>query len=42
MTGQPALGGPREGAPGARDESFYAADVRDRDGNKLNAFVMKA
>ncbi len=33
------LGGRDEGAPGPRGE-FYAAYFRDRDGNKLNAFVM--
>jgi catechol 2,3-dioxygenase-like lactoylglutathione lyase family enzyme len=35
-----AHGGTDEGAPGARDGSFYAAYFRDPDGNKLNAFVM--
>lgn len=35
-----ANGGSDEGAPGARDESFYAAYFRDPDGNKLNAFCM--
>ncbi len=35
------LGGPDEGAPGARGEGFYAAYFRDLDGNKLNAFCME-
>lgn len=35
-----ANGGTDEGAPGARDDSFYAAYSRDPDGNTLNAFVM--
>ncbi|MFG6440104.1 VOC family protein [Roseateles sp. LKC17W] len=35
-----ALGGTDEGAPGPRDEGFYAAYFRDLDGNKLNAFCM--
>lgn len=30
-----ALGGKDEGAPGPRGDSFYAAYVRDPDGNKL-------
>ena len=34
------LGGTDEGAPGLRQGGFYAAYFRDRDGNKLNAFVM--
>lgn len=34
-----AQGGSCEGAPGPRGEGFYAAYFRDRDGNKLNAFV---
>ncbi|MDE1915046.1 MAG: VOC family protein [Sphingomonadales bacterium] len=33
-------GGSCEGLPGPRGETFYAAYFRDRDGNKLNAFVM--
>jgi catechol 2,3-dioxygenase-like lactoylglutathione lyase family enzyme len=33
-------GGSCEGAPGPRGEGFYAAYFRDRDGNKLNAFVI--
>ena len=32
-------GGSDEGAPGLRDDSFYAAYFRDPDGNKLNAFT---
>ena len=36
-----ANGGSDEGAPGPRGEDgFYAAYVRDPDGNKLNAFTM--
>lgn len=35
-----ALGGTCEGPPGERGGGFYAAYFRDRDGNKLNAFVM--
>jgi predicted lactoylglutathione lyase len=36
-----ALGGTDEGAPGPRgDSGFYAAYLRDLDGNKLNAFCM--
>lgn len=35
-----SLGGSCEGAPGPRGEGFYAAYFRDRDGNKLNAFVI--
>lgn len=41
-----ANGGTDEGAPGPRGEPdengqvFYAAYFRDRDGNKLNAFLM--
>lgn len=34
-----AQGGTCEGTPGPRGEGFYAAYFRDRDGNKLNAFV---
>jgi len=34
------LGGSDEGAPGQRGEGFYAAYLRDLDGNKLNAFFM--
>jgi catechol 2,3-dioxygenase-like lactoylglutathione lyase family enzyme len=34
-----ARGGTCEGTPGPRGEGFYAAYFRDRDGNKLNAFV---
>jgi len=34
-----SLGGTCEGPPGDRG-GFYAAYFRDRDGNKLNAFVM--
>ncbi|GAB5414276.1 MAG: VOC family protein [Congregibacter sp.] len=33
------LGGTDEGAPGPRSEDFYAAYVRDLDGNKLAVFV---
>ena len=33
------MGGTCEGAPGERFEGFYAAYFRDRDGNKLNAYV---
>jgi catechol 2,3-dioxygenase-like lactoylglutathione lyase family enzyme len=37
------LGGTDEGAPGPRgDSGFYAGYFRDLDGNKLNAFCMKA
>ena len=35
-----SLGGTDEGAPGDRGGGFYAAYFRDREGNKLNAFVM--
>ena len=35
-------GGTDEGPPGERIPGFYAAYFRDRDGNKLNAFVMEA
>ena len=35
-----SLGGTDEGPPGPRGEGFYAAYLRDLDGNKLNAFVM--
>lgn len=35
-----ALGGKDEGAPGERWPGFYAGYFRDRDGNKLNAFIM--
>jgi catechol 2,3-dioxygenase-like lactoylglutathione lyase family enzyme len=35
-----SLGGSCEGPPGDRGGGFYAAYFRDRDGNKLNAFVM--
>ncbi len=35
-------GGSCEGAPGPRGDTFYAAYFRDPDGNKLNAFIMKA
>ena len=35
-----SLGGTCEGPPGDRGHGFYAAYFRDRDGNKLNAFVM--
>ncbi|MBV9550285.1 MAG: VOC family protein [Alphaproteobacteria bacterium] len=35
-----SLGGTCEGPPGERGGGFYAAYFRDRDGNKLNAFVM--
>ena len=36
-----SLGGADEGPPGPRgDGGFYAAYLRDLDGNKLNAFVM--
>ena len=34
------LGGTDEGAPGPRDEGFYAGYFRDPDGNKLNFFSM--
>lgn len=34
-----SLDGTCEGAPGERFPGFYAAYFRDRDGNKLNAFV---
>ncbi|HEY3813761.1 MAG TPA: VOC family protein [Caulobacteraceae bacterium] len=34
------LGASDEGAPGQRNEGFYAAYFRDPDGNKLNAFFM--
>lgn len=34
------LGGTDEGAPGVRENNVYAGYFRDRDGNKLNAFVM--
>ncbi len=37
-----ANGGTDEGAPGERSPGFYAAYFRDKDGNKLNAFVMEA
>lgn len=37
-----ANGGTCEGPPGPRGEGFYAGYFRDPDGNKLNAFVMKA
>lgn len=33
------MGGTCEGAPGERFKGFYAAYFRDRDGNKLNAYV---
>jgi len=36
-----SLGGKDEGAPGPRNEGFYAAYFRDLDGNKLDAFVME-
>ncbi len=36
-----SLGASDEGAPGDRGGGFYAAYFRDRDGNKLNAFVME-
>ena len=35
-----AMGGADEGAPGERWPGFYAGYFRDRDGNKLNAFIM--
>ena len=35
-----ALGGKDEGAPGPREDGFYAGYFRDLDGNKLNAFFM--
>ena len=35
-----SLGGSDEGKPGDRGGGFYAAYFRDRDGNKLNAFIM--
>jgi predicted lactoylglutathione lyase len=34
------LGAKDEGAPGARNDNFYAGYFRDPDGNKLNAFFM--
>ena len=34
------LGGTDEGAPGERQNGVYAGYFRDRDGHKLNAFVM--
>jgi predicted lactoylglutathione lyase len=37
-----ANGGSDEGAPGDRGGGFYAGYFRDPDGNKLNAFLMKA
>lgn len=37
-----ALGAQDEGAPGPRGGGFYAAYFRDLDGNKLNAFCVKA
>jgi len=37
-----ANGGSCEGPPGPRGEGFYAGYFRDPDGNKLNAFLMKA
>lgn len=37
-----ANGGTDEGAPGDRGGGFYAGYFRDPDGNKLNAFLMKA
>jgi catechol 2,3-dioxygenase-like lactoylglutathione lyase family enzyme len=37
-----ANGGSDEGAPGDRGGGFYASYFRDCDGNKLNAFIMKA
>ena len=36
-----SLGGTCEGPPGDRGGGFYAAYFRDRDGNKLNAFIMQ-
>lgn len=35
-----SLGGKDEGAPGSRGNGFYAAYVRDLDGNKLNFFCL--
>ena len=35
-----ALGGKDEGAPGARNDNFYAAYFRDLDDNKLCVFMM--
>lgn len=35
-----ANGGTCEGPPGARSDNFYAAYFRDREGHKLNAYVM--
>lgn len=35
-----SLGASDEGAPGKRDEHFYAAYFRDLDGNKICAFYM--
>ena len=37
-----SLGAQDEGAPGFRFGNFYAGYFRDPDGNKLNAFLMKA
>jgi catechol 2,3-dioxygenase-like lactoylglutathione lyase family enzyme len=37
-----ANGGSDAGAPGNRGGGFYAGYFRDPDGNKLNAFLMKA
>jgi len=37
-----ALGATDEGPAGPRGDSFYAGYFRDPDGNKLNAFLMKA
>ena len=34
------LGGADEGQPGDRGDSFYAAYIRDLDGNKLAAFLL--
>lgn len=34
------LGGADEGAPGLREEDFYACYFRDLDGNKLSVFCM--
>ncbi len=36
-----AQGGADEGAPGLREETAYAAYVRDPDGNKLCVFTVK-
>lgn len=37
-----SLGAKDEGPPGDRGGGFYAGYFRDRDGNKLNAFIMSS